>query len=150
MAGEQRSVSPRHVGLSIDPSREPGRGLVLSLGASRHEFLGPEDQSNRYLLDEWVTQLERLLSGGGTVMLPFNFSDECTGWLRVTSHDAFVAEVQAGWSGLGQYSFVAAEFAAVGAALTDFEPILNARIERRLQEIITAVEMCRDRFPGPA
>lgn len=50
------------------------------------------------LLDQWITQVARLTDGGGTAYLPYDFSDQCRAWLRVSSADGQSAEVQAGWS----------------------------------------------------
>ncbi|NYF59932.1 hypothetical protein [Micromonospora purpureochromogenes] len=98
------------------------------------------------MLDRWVAELKRLAAGGGPVMLPFDFSDECTGWLRVGRSRDDLVEVQAGWSRPGQYDFNPSQFVAVGGSLSDFEPVRNARIERPLTDVIAAVTACRDRL----
>lgn len=50
------------------------------------------------LLEQWSSQVASLRGEGGTVYLPYDFSDQCTAWLRVSSSDGQTAEVQAGWS----------------------------------------------------
>lgn len=147
-------TSPRQVGLWVELTDEARGDMVLKLGTSRFEcILVPDVESfaarSRYLdpahtLDRWLAELKRLEAGGGAVMLPFNFSDQCTGWLWVGPSRDGLVEVQAGWSMLGQYDFDTSEFVTVGRALPDFTPVINARIERPLPDIITAVAACRD------
>ena len=36
------------------------------------------------LLEQWTDQVRSLQPTGGTAFLPFDFSDQYTGWLRVT------------------------------------------------------------------
>jgi hypothetical protein len=98
------------------------------------------------MLGKWLVQLEKLRTHGGMVMLPYNFADQCTAWLRVSSPDGVHAELQAGWSILGQFHFSPSEFAAVGNAVTDFEPICNARARATLDDLIVVVTVLRDRF----
>ena len=91
-------------------------------------------------LDLWLSRLEQLSVGRGpVVLLPFNFSDQCSGWLRVSHADHWLVEVQAGWSRVGQYSLEPADLLAPEKGIHDFEPVLNARIERPLTDIIAAV-----------
>ena len=126
---------------------------ATTVGTSRHEFCGPDSESFGFgspyagpgaMLDRWVTLLDKLSPHGGTVLLPYNFADQCTGWLRATSRDGVVVEVQAGWSNLGQYSFDPADFELVGASLKDFAPIQNARVEGRMSDIVGALKSSRD------
>jgi hypothetical protein len=39
---------------------------------------------------------------GPVVLLPFDFGDQCTAWLRVAQLSDGLVEVQAGWSHVGQ------------------------------------------------
>ncbi|MFF4811219.1 hypothetical protein ACFY03_23715 [Micromonospora chersina] len=148
------ATSPRQVGLRVELTDEAHGHMVLKLGTSHFECILVPDVENlavrsryrgpAYTLDRWLAELKRLAIGRGPVTLPFNFSDQCTGWLRVTpTHDGLV-DVQAGWSLLGQYDFEASEFLTAGRFLPDFTPVENARIERPLVEIIGAVTACRD------
>jgi hypothetical protein len=152
---DDATASPRLIGLSIEPDDEFPRSLVLKLGTSRFQCILDLDDPDCPIndghlnavntLDCWISQLERL-SGGGTpiVLLPFNFSDQCTGWLRVGPvHDRLV-EVQAGWSMIGQYELVPADLTAATSHILDFEPVRNARIERSLADVIAAVVAARE------
>ena len=153
MSGEPESTAPLFVGLSIEPANEAPHLLVLKLGTSRFgcnlEPDYPEFTSDGKAispvrtLDCWISELERLADGDPMVLLPFDFSDQCTGWLQVGPvHDGLV-EVQAGWSGIGQYEVDASDLIATGRGITDFEPVRNARIERPLTDIIAAVTAAR-------
>ena len=148
------ATSPQQVGLWVELIDEAHGQMVLKLGTSRFEcILVPDVESfaarSRYrgpahTLDRWLAELKRLAIGRRPVTLPFNFSDQCTGWLRVTpTHDGLV-DVQAGWSLLGQYDFEASKFLTAGRFPADFTPVEKARIERPLAEIIGAVTACRD------
>lgn len=100
-----------------------------------------------YTLDCWLSELERLRAGRGpVVLLPFNFSDQCTGWLRVGPVVDQSVEVQAGWSGVSQYDLTPSDLTAASRRIFDFEPVRNARIERPLDEIIAAVTALRESF----
>jgi hypothetical protein len=154
MTAGRGETSPRQVGLSVELADGARRDLVLKLGTSRFQCIlvpdvegfaaGSRYRGPAHTLDQWLTELKRLAAGGGAVMLPFNFSDQCTGWLRVAPTRDGLVEVQAGWSMLGQYDFDPFEFLTVGRSLPDFTPVKNARIERRLADIIAAVTACRD------
>jgi hypothetical protein len=154
MPTERGTTSSEHVGLSVEPDNEAGNGLVLRLGTSRLQCILEPDEADlvaggrghgaAQTLDRWLTQLERLVTGGGPVMLPFNFSDQCTGWLRVSPLPDDRVNVQAGWSRLGQYDFDPEDFVAVGSSLSDFTPVPNATITRPLANIVAAVTASRD------
>lgn len=156
MVDERRTASPQRVGLSIEPGDQSSQVLVLKLGTSRFEcvlelddpgfavdgdsgYLGPV-----YTLDCWISELERLSAGGGpVVLLPFNFSDQCTGWLRVALVHERVVEVQAGWSEVGQYELGTPDPIIASGRIRDFEPVSNARIVRPLADIVAAVVAVR-------
>ncbi|OJF13111.1 hypothetical protein [Couchioplanes caeruleus] len=80
------------------------------------------------------------------MLLPFNFSDQCTGWLRVGPARDRLVEVQAGWSNVSQYDLAPSDFTAASTRILDFEPVRNARIERSLDDIIAAVATLRESF----
>jgi hypothetical protein len=150
---QEEGVSPRQVGLWVEVTDEARVLMVLKLGTSRFEcILVPDEPDSAaggqrgpaYTLDRWLAELGRLEAGRDRVMLPFNFSDQCTGWLRVTPSRDGLVEVQAGWSYLGQYDFDTSDVMAVGRSLSDFEPVPNARIERPLVDIVGAVRASRD------
>lgn len=150
-----QAVTPRRVGLSIEPTDGTGRDLVLKLGtASNHCELWPDIRifdewdapSVRVsMMGRWLAHLERLrASGGGVVMLPYGFYDQCTSWLRVSSPDGVDAEVQAGWSDLTEFEFDVEAFAGRGMAVDDFDPVRNAVIDRPLVVLIHVLRLLRD------
>jgi hypothetical protein len=153
-AGEPASAPPRPAGLSIEPDVTSPHRLVLNLGTSRFECVLELDHPDfaidgghlgpLFTLDCWIAELDRLSRGGGpVVLLPFNFSDQCTGWLRVALSPDRLAEVQAGWSGVSQYDLAPTDLAAAGRRIFDFEPVRNAKIVRPLADLIAAVHAAR-------
>ncbi|MFY1615755.1 hypothetical protein [Micromonospora sp. WMMD736] len=149
-------TTARQIGLSIEAGgrSEPAR-FVLLLGTSRHECVlqpdevvfdvGGRHRTRMYMLDRWIAHLHRLsTTGGGAVMLPYHFADQCSAWLRVTSPDGVSAEVQAGWSDLSEFGFDPETFVGEGMFIEDFRPIPDARISGPLDDIIRAVAISRD------
>ncbi|WP_250006805.1 hypothetical protein [Actinoplanes sp. M2I2] len=157
MTENEGRASPHLAGLTIEPDKASPYDLVLKLGTSRFEcileldhpdfVIGGGDLDATFTLDCWLSQLDRLSSGDGPVaLLPFNFSDQCTGWLRVRpARDGFV-EVQAGWSNVSQYDLGPSDLTAAGLRILDFEPVRNARIERPLDDLVAAVATLRESF----
>jgi hypothetical protein len=152
-------ASPRLVGLSIEPDDETPRALVLKLGTSRFECILELDHPDFavngghldgiHTLNCWISELERLSGGGGpVVLLPFNFSDQCTGWLRIGPVHNRLVEVQAGWSSVSQYELAPSDLTAASSRILDFEPVRNAAIERPLSDIIGAVVSVRNALAG--
>lgn len=155
MADEPKARSSRLAVLSIEPAQKAPHLLVLKLGTSRLncnlELDHPDFAINggrlnaTHVLDRWRTELARLSAGDLAVgLLPFNFSDECTGWLQVRPIGDGLVEVQAGWSRMGQYDLDPSDVLAVGLRVADFEPVHNARIERPLDHVVAAVEAARE------
>ncbi|MFE7795024.1 hypothetical protein [Streptomyces sp. NPDC057460] len=112
-----------------DDSVQAGQGVVDGLGR---------------LLDQWGEHLQRLRLSGGNVFLPFDFSDEGTAWLRVSSPDGNQATIQAGCSGIQGWSFSPSDFAETAATVDDFDPFNDASVECELDDLITAVAQNRD------
>ncbi|MEU7018667.1 hypothetical protein [Streptomyces sp. NPDC046385] len=138
------------IALRLDQLTEKGihRNLCLRLGAYRHVcdsyYLDIDESPTASpdlgaalarLLDQWRSQAEELREKGGTAYLPYDFSDQCTAWLRVSSTDGRNAEVQAGWSLLEGYRIVPSDYVATSPEITDFDPIVNARIECSLSDL---------------
>ncbi|MFC6015197.1 hypothetical protein ACFP2T_03185 [Plantactinospora solaniradicis] len=143
------------IGLVRTTDREVHGDLLLRLGTYRHTcdsyYLAIDDspaagatieEDLARLLDQWVQQL-RQLTPAGVVFLPFDFSDQCTAWLRVECPDVDRAVVQAGWSSLEGYSIMPSTFTEA-ATPEDFAPITNATIACRLSDLITTLEHSRD------
>ncbi|MFD6940291.1 hypothetical protein ACFWAP_29590 [Streptomyces goshikiensis] len=63
---------------------------------------------------QWATQVEGLRRVGGTAYLPYDFSDQCTAWLRVSSRDGETVEVQAGWSLIEAWGIEPSNYLATG------------------------------------
>jgi hypothetical protein len=143
------------VGLSIEPKWGSPWSLELKLGTSRFEcnleLDHPDYAISGGFLDSvhtlgiWLDQLEELSVGRGpVVLLPFDFADQCTAWLRVAQLSVGLVEVQAGWSHVGQYSLEPDDLRAPEKRIHDFEPVSNARIVRPLADIIGAVAAARE------
>ncbi|MFB7183313.1 hypothetical protein ACFCYI_37100 [Streptomyces sp. NPDC056257] len=80
------------------------------------------------LLEQWSTQVDGLRGVGGTAFLPYDFSDQCTAWLRVSSADGRAAEVQAGWSGIPGWDVNPFDYVPEARDVSDFKPLPEARI----------------------
>jgi hypothetical protein len=143
------------VGLAIEPKLGSPWSLELKLGTSRFEcnleLDHPDYAMNGGFLNKlhtlgiWLDQLEKLSLGRGpVVLLPFNFADQCTAWLRIAQLSDGLVEVQAGWSQVDQYSLEPKDLRAPEKRVHDFEPVPNARIVRPLADVIAAVAAARE------
>ncbi|MCT4356294.1 hypothetical protein M5362_24510 [Streptomyces sp. Je 1-79] len=112
--------------LAIDESPTASRHLGASLAR---------------LLEQWKNQVDELKGTGGTAYLPYDFSDQCTAWLRVTSTDGSTAEVHAGWSLVEAWGIEPSNYAATAPEIKDFDPIANARIECSLEDLSQCIAM---------
>ncbi|KPI21789.1 hypothetical protein OV450_7605 [Actinobacteria bacterium OV450] len=114
---------------AIDTSPEAaGAGLGAKLGR---------------LLEQWHEQVSALTRSGGTAYLPYDFSDQCTAWLRVASPDGRAALVQAGWSLVEAWGIEPSNYATTAPRVADFAPIEGAQIECSLADLITRIEANR-------
>ncbi|MFJ9058964.1 hypothetical protein [Streptomyces sp. NPDC102409] len=95
------------------------------------------------LLEQWSSQVASLRDGGGTVYLPYDFSDQCTAWLRVTSADGETAEVQAGWTSIEAWGIYPSDYLATAPAVTDFDPISGAQVECSLNDLAARIDANR-------
>ncbi|GIF62312.1 hypothetical protein Ais01nite_03470 [Asanoa ishikariensis] len=153
MTEEKAPESRRPVGLSIEPDHQHWRGLILKLGTSRLEcnlaldypddaigggFLGPH-----FILDCWISELDRLSQGDGPVLLPLDFCDQCTAWLRVTLAGEGLVELEAGWSLVGQYSLTPQDLVRADRRIADFDPIPGAKVVQPLSELLAAIQAAR-------
>jgi len=129
--------------------------LELRLGSYRHTadsyYLAIDDsptagetveENLARLLDQWIDRVRRL-GGGGEALLPYDFSDQCTAWLRVDSADGRTAVVQAGWSGIEGWTFLPTNIAE-GEQPRYLQLIEGARVECRLPDLVAALERNRD------
>ncbi|MFD0074029.1 hypothetical protein ACFVIY_16505 [Streptomyces sp. NPDC127166] len=93
------------------------------------------------LLEQWRDQVDELKGTGGTAYLPYDFSDQCTAWLCVTSADGREAEVSAGWSGVEGWSINPSNYVATAPKITDFKPLPDAQIECSLDDLSQCIAM---------
>jgi hypothetical protein len=100
---------------------------------------GDVDAALARLREQWTTQLERLRQEPGTVFLPYDFSDQYTGWLQVTCDDGRHAAIQAGWATIEGYTFPPSDFVGTAATLTAITPFDGAAVECDLDDLISAV-----------
>jgi hypothetical protein len=148
------------IGLERTTDRSDHRDLLLRLGTYRHTcdsyYLAIDDsptagrtieENLARLLDQWVHQLQHL-TPGDAAFLPFDFSDQCTAWLRVDYAGADHVVVQAGWSSLEGWAIMPSNFAAV-AAPDDFKPVANAAIECHLSDLIATLQRNRETVLRP-
>ncbi|MEJ8644534.1 hypothetical protein WKI68_30960 [Streptomyces sp. MS1.HAVA.3] len=130
--------------------------LRLTLGLYRHKcdsyYLAIDEsptaarqlgQNLARLLDQWFEQVDGLKVAGGVAYLPYDFSDQCTAWLRVSSGDGRTAEVQAGWSLIEAWGIAPSNYTATAPEVTDFDPIADARIECSLADLAATIAMNR-------
>ncbi|MFD3465023.1 hypothetical protein ACFWWM_01370 [Streptomyces sp. NPDC058682] len=87
------------------------------------------------LLEQWITQVDGLRSLGGTAYLPYDFADQCTAWLRVSSVDGHAAEVQAGWSEIPGWDVNPFNYIPEAREVSDFSPLPEARITCLLSDL---------------
>lgn len=89
------------------------------------------------LLEQWAEQVRLLQPTGGTAFLPFDFSDQYTGWFRVTSADGLDTHVEAGWSGIEGWSFYPSDIADTARNVSDFKAIEGASTHCSIDELLT-------------
>ncbi|MFJ1769656.1 hypothetical protein ACIOFQ_05460 [[Kitasatospora] papulosa] len=95
------------------------------------------------LLEQWSSQVASLRDEGGTVYLPYDFSDQCTAWLRVSSSDGQTAEVQAGWSLIEGWGIYPSDYRSTAPAVTDFDPIDGAQVACSLIDLAACIDANR-------
>ena len=110
-------------------------------------------------LDTWIPYVEalRYLPGTpektfdfsphpGVAMLPFDFFDEDTAWLRVSIEDGETLTITAGWGGMMGAMVLPSDFEEHSAtALNRFRPISKAApVTCRVDDLITAIAASRD------
>jgi len=88
----------------------------------------PEEQRIRAslerLLDQWLTAVQNARTGQ-TIFLPFEFSDEYTGWLRITVEGDRV-RCRPGWSAIPGHAVSPSNISLHQANVSDFDPIPDA------------------------
>ncbi|MET9473066.1 hypothetical protein [Streptomyces sp. NPDC002922] len=92
------------------------------------------------LLEQWSSQVASLRDGGGTVYLPYDFSDQCTAWLRVSSSDGQTAKVQAEWSLIEGWGIYPSDYLSTAPAVADFDPIAGAQVVYSLIDLAARID----------
>ncbi|WP_432178249.1 hypothetical protein [Streptomyces sp. NBC_00063] len=131
--------------------------LQLQIGTHRHRcdsyYLAIDESptalrhlgaSLAHLLDQWMEQVDELRGTGGVAYLPYDFSDQCTAWLRVSSADGRTADIQAGWSLVEAWGIEPSNYRATAPEITDFDPIHNAQIECSMSDLLRHLAANRD------
>ncbi|MFG2991283.1 hypothetical protein ACGFZK_18695 [Streptomyces sp. NPDC048257] len=130
--------------------------LRLRLGSYRHTcdsyYLAIDNSPTAFgglgprlsrLLEQWAAQVEALTGTGGTAYLPYDFSDQCTAWLRVSSSDGRGAEVHAGWSRIEAWGLTPSDYLATAPRVQDFAPIPGAHIHCSLSALAAHINTTR-------
>jgi hypothetical protein len=106
---------------------------------------GVEDEAKvrtvlRRLLEQWAEAVESL-KVRETAYLPYDFSDQCTGWLRCTRTEEGLSLTR-GWSDVEGWSFSPAEVGSLLKELSSFRadgPMLAAPVAEILAAIRSSV-----------
>lgn len=132
------------------------KDLVLTIGSHRQVadtyFLAIEedgdaadDERSRIagLLGQWVADLETLYRDAPFVVLPFDFSDQCTAWLEVRLTSGTLVEASLGWSGLEGWAVRPSNYAESTSRVGVLDPIDGATVTCELPDLIAAVDASR-------
>ena len=90
----------------------------------------------RQLLQQWLSAVEHV-PDGGTVFLPYHFSDQCTGWLRC-QRSGSLAVVCTGWASVEGWSFNPSALGEYLNRLTGFQPDALI-VEMTITEFVKAI-----------
>lgn len=91
------------------------------------------------LLEQWSDQVQLLKPTGGTAFLPFDFSDQYTGWFRVTSANGRDTRVEAGWSNIEGWSFYPSDISETARNISDFRAITGATAQCSIDELLACI-----------
>jgi len=124
--------------LAYERTRTGHDDVVLSLGDYVHRcdsyYFGVEASAGLYphhlavmirMLDQWRECLERLAEGD-RCFLPFDFSDQCTAWLRCERLAGGEVRIRAGWSSIEGWSCLPSDFSAHAGDVPDWRAIENS------------------------
>jgi hypothetical protein len=96
----------------------------------------------RRLLEQWLMAVMGV-QDGGTVYLPYDFSDQHTGWLRC-ERSADVVTVSLGWAEVEGYSFFPSDVGEYLAHLPGFRPSgpsAQAKVMQLIQAIRNSINL---------
>ena len=91
----------------------------------------------RRLLEQWLTAVENIRDGG-IIYLPYDFSDEYTGWLQGRRSDNLL-ELSLGWAAIGGWSFYPSAVGEYLTQLSDFHPD-GPSIQVTVAELVQAIQ----------
>jgi len=117
--------------LSYEPNGTDHHDLVLGLGSFRfrsdtyyYELDGPRDvyKSIQLMLESWLEDITRA-APSDTVILPHDFSDQYTGWLKCTLSEDDKWTLVPGWSDIEGWSFNPSDYREAAAKVNDFNAV---------------------------
>jgi hypothetical protein len=91
----------------------------------------------RRLLDQWLRVLQSV-PDGGIAYLPYDFSDQYTGWLRC-QRSGGLADICRGWAPVEGWSFFPSAVGEYLAALPSFRPD-GPTVRVPIEELVQAVQ----------
>lgn len=95
------------------------------------------------LLQQWLCLIDSL-EQHTTTYLPFDFSDQCTAWLRVALKQHGEVLVEVGWSRIEGWSFYPSDVMSTARQVTDFRPIAGACVTTTIEVLRTAINRDHD------
>ena len=86
------------------------------------------------LLSQWLSDVESM-APGDTTYLPYEFDDQCSGWLQVTAAEDGNLDVLPVWSVLEGWAFIPSAYASGQQAVGRTEPVwANLQPQRMSRE----------------
>jgi hypothetical protein len=139
-AGEGMSASKHMIRLDFEDNNTGHNDLVLRFPGGEHRCdtyyfaidgkFDPDDESHgkivrvlHALVRQWL-DLVRNATEDDVIFLPFDFSDQCTGWVRCT-FDGESVQLDVGWSGIEGWSFSPSNISERAHKVPDFHGIEN-------------------------
>jgi hypothetical protein len=106
---------------------------------------GTTQDSLARLLDQWLDDLAGL-GDGGPAFLPFDLSDQCSAWLRVSRLESDRVRVDLGWTSVSGATFNPADYGDTASRIRDFRPMEGAVFDADLTDLVDEVRTIRDGF----
>jgi hypothetical protein len=83
------------------------------------------------LLEQWRSDVASV-ANGSTTHLPYEFDDQCSGWLQVTAVDDVTVAVLPVWSMLEGWAFTASSYAAGQESIGKTKPVWTSLEPQRM------------------